>query len=173
MAGYELRPVAIERSAGRGPLALTLAAGLVASMLVAKPWAGLGLGLGATPAQPPSAVPDGRAAAAAPPSVDGAADTSNALGSLARHSGTWGIGASGLDRADGRLPWARWTAVAPTAVPAGSIEPASPSSGLCDRVPTLPTDALFVAVSHETDVPIDRRVLAWWWNRGTDRKSVV
>jgi hypothetical protein len=165
MAGYELRPVAIDRHAGRWPLALTATVGLVASMLVVKPWAVIAVGFGpSTPVvdRAPAPPPGGPAAAGAV-----ASQAPSALGSLAQHSGTWGVGASGLGPHNEAEPWAAWTAVTPT--PAKTIAglPASPSSGLCDRVPTLPADALFIAVSHESDVPIDRRVLAWWWDHGS------
>jgi hypothetical protein len=171
MAGYELRPVAIDRHAGRWPLALTAMVGLVASMLIVKPWsavvgsfvgppvAPLRLAAGA----PPAVAPPGAGAAAAPRT----AEAPNGLGSLARHSGSWGVGAAGLDAQDGRNSWAAWTAVSPA--PASSVAglPASPSSGLCDRVPTLPANALFIAVSNAADVPADRTIGAWWWEHGT------
>jgi len=167
MAGYELRPVAIDRHAGRWPLALTATVGLVASLLIVKPWTAIASGFG------PSMPVVDRAAAVVPPVVGlpapgaAASEAPSALGSLAQHSGTWGVGASGLGPHNEAEPWSAWTAVTPT--PASNVGglPASPSSGLCDRVPTLPSDALFVAVSNEADVPIDRRVLAWWWDRGT------
>jgi hypothetical protein len=164
MAGYELRPVAIDRHAGRWPLALTATVGLIASMLIVKPWAAI-VGFGAPPAA------DHAAAAARPPVVLPAPGTPSqapdGLGSLARHSGTWGVGATGLGAQDQAGPWVAWTAVTPTPATTSAGLPTSPSSGLCDRVPTLPVDALFIAVSHEADVPVDRHVLAWWWDRGT------
>jgi hypothetical protein len=166
MGGYELRPVVIDGPAGRAPLALTVVAGLVASMLVIKPWSAV-FGL----FDAPHAAVAPRAATAAVPAVPPSASAASAseapgLGSLARHAGTWGVGASG-HRANAAEPWVRWTAVAPSQAASASATPAGPSGGLCDRVPTLPTDALFIAVSNETDVPIDRHVTAWWWDRGT------
>jgi hypothetical protein len=168
MAGYELRPVAIDRPAGRWPLALTAAAGLVAAMLMVKPWSVV-IGGFEAPAPierhaPAAVVP---AAVVPPVAATSASDAPSALGSLARHSGTWGVGASGLGPHNEAEPWAGWTAVEPIPVAVGAGTPASPSRGLCDGVPTLPTDALFMAVSHEIDVPIDRTVLAWWWDHGT------
>ena len=160
MAGYELRPVAIDRPAGRRPVALTAAVGLATAMLVVKPWAVVGSGFDV-----PVSVERRASAAVTPPAA--ASQAPSALGSLARHSGTWGVGASGLRPDIDAEPWATWTAVEPAAVAVGAGSPASPSSGLCDAVPTLPTDALFIAVSHELDVPIDRTVSAWWWDRGT------
>lgn len=168
MADYELRPVAIDRPAGRRPLALTAAVGLVAAMLVVKPWSLIVGGFdAAAPVErhAPAAAVTG--AIAPPAAAVPASQAPSALGSLARHSGTWGVGASGLGPHNEAEPWASWTAVTPTPVSVNAVVPASPTSGLCDGVPTLPTDALFMAVSHETDVPIDRTVLAWWWDHRT------
>jgi hypothetical protein len=167
MAGYELRPVAIDRPTGRWPLALTAAAGLLAALLVVKPWSAIVGGLDATrpvERQAPVATAPG---IVPPPAGVSASEAPSALGSLARHSGTWGVGASGLGPHNEAEPWAAWTAVDPAPVAVGTTGPASPSRGLCDAVPTLPTDALFIAVSHERDVPVDRTVFAWWWDRGT------
>jgi hypothetical protein len=167
MAGYELRPVAIDRPAGRTPLALTAAAGLLAALLVVKPWSVILGGFdvtGPVERQAPAAA----AVGIVPPAAGVAAsEAPSVLGSLARHSGTWGVGASGLGPHNEAEPWAAWTAVEPAPAAVGPGAPASPSRGLCDGVPTLPTDALFVAVSHEIDVPVDRTVLAWWWDHGT------
>jgi hypothetical protein len=165
MAGYELRPVAIDRHAGRWPLALTATVGLVASMLIVKPWVAIVRDF----AGPPVA---DRAAAVAPapvvvPAPGTRTQAPEGLGSLARHSGTWGVGASEPGSVDGPEPWGAWTAVTPAPATTVAGLPASPSSGLCDRVPTLPANASFMAVSHETDVPVDRTVLAWWWDQGT------
>jgi hypothetical protein len=167
MAGYELRPVAIDRPAGRWPLALTAAVGLFAALLVVKPWSMIVAGFdvpGPVERRAPAAVASGIAPPAARVS---ASQGPSALGSLARHSGTWGVGASGLGPHSEAEPWAAWTAVDPAPVAVGAAAPASPSRGLCDGVPTLPTDALFVAVSHERDVPVDRSVFAWWWDHGS------
>jgi hypothetical protein len=165
MAGYELRPVAIDRPAGRSPSAFVAAAAVVAAMLVMKPWtviAGF---------EAPGPIEARAPAAAGPPpatvvgSPGAASEAPSTLGSLATHSGTWGVGASGTGPHHEAEPWAEWTAVTPTpaSLTAGAA-PASPSRGLCDAGPTLPADPLFIAVSHETDVPIDRRVEAWWWD---------
>jgi len=167
MAGYELRPVAIDRPAGRWPLALTAAVGLLAALLVVKPWSVIVGGFdSAGPVERPA--PAVTASGIAPPAAGvPASQAPSALGSLARHSGTWGVGASGLGPHNEAEPWAAWTAVDPAPAGAGAAAPASPSRGLCDGVPTLPTDALFVAVSHESDVPVNRTVFAWWWDHGT------
>ena len=166
-AGYELRPVTIARPAGRWPLALTVAAGLLAALLVVKPWSVIVRGFdvaGPVERRAPAATAPGIVPSAAGVA---ASNAPSALGSLARHSGSWGVGASGLGPHNEAEPWASWTAVTPTPVSVNAVVPASPTSGLCDGVPTLPTDALFMAVSHETDVPIDRTVLAWWWDHRT------
>jgi hypothetical protein len=168
MAGYELRPVAIVRPAGRWPLALSAAAVLVAAMLMVKPWSVIIVGFEApAPVEHRAPAAVAPAAVAPPVATTSASDAPSALGSLARHSGTWGVGASGLGPQNEAEPWAEWTAVEPTPVAVGAGAPASPSRGLCDGVPTLPTDALFIAVSHESDVPVDRTVFAWWWDHGT------
>jgi len=170
MAGYELRPVAIDRHAGRWPLALTATVGLVASMLIVKPWSAVVGGLVGPPVVAPAA-----AIAAAPaaisaggaPAAPRTPEAPSGLESLARHSGIWGVGAAGLDAQDTRGSWAAWTAVSPAPARTTAGVPTSPSSGLCDRVPTLPTNALFIAVSNEADVPVDRSLVAWWWDHGS------
>lgn len=169
-AGYELRPVTIGRSAGQGPLAIVAAIGLIGVLLVLKPWVFLG---GSGAGDPGDAQAPQPAAVAAPADQPGPAQSGapssdpSALGSLAQHSGVWGVGASGLGPHNEAEPWAGWTAVTPEAIASSTGVPNAPSRGQCDGVPTLPSDPLFIAISHETDVPVDRRVVAWWFDVGT------
>jgi hypothetical protein len=166
-AGYELRPVTIDRPAGQRPAAIIVAVALLGSLVLLKPWDLVGAGAtdsGGARAPVPAVV----AAAPLPAAPDAAAtEKPSALGSLARHSGTWGVGASGQGPHNEAEPWADWTAVTPVAVAPSAKPPDTPSKGPCDDVPTLPTEPLFVAISHDSDVPVDRRVVAWWWDAGT------
>jgi hypothetical protein len=164
-AGYELRPVTIARPAGHGPLALVAALAVVGALVVIKPWELVGPDPG-----PATRAVAGRNAALAPVLAAPAAASSkpSGLGSLAQHSGTWGVGASGTGPPHNETePWAAWAPVTPEAVGSTALTPQSPSKGLCDGVPSLPSDPLLIAVSHESDVPVDRRVLGWWWDVGT------
>ena len=167
-AGYELRPVTIARPAGHGPVGLVAALVLVGMLVVLKPWDLIGPdpGPATRPVQaPPAAVP--AQAVAGPAGAAAASSKPSGVGSLAQHSGTWGVGASGIGPHNEAEPWAAWTAVAPEAVASTALTPQSPSKGLCDGVATLPSDPVFIAISHESDVPADRRVLGWWWDVGT------
>ena len=164
--GYELRPVTIARPAGERPIALVAVLALVGVLVVLKPWELAGAD------RPPATRPEPAANAAADPAQPVAAPVTASAkpagpGSLAQHSGTWGVGASGIGPHNEAEPWAEWTAITPMPVAAPALAPLSPSKGLCDGVASLPTDPLFIAISHESDVPIDRHVLAWWWDVGT------
>jgi hypothetical protein len=165
--GYELRPVTIARPRGHGPAALVAVLALVGLFVVLKPWQLVGTDT--RPATRPvlarnaAALPGVRVAAPAPV----ATSKPTGLGSLAQHSGTWGVGASGIGPHNEAEPWAEWTAITPDPVGSTAVAPRSSSSGRCDGVPSLPSDALFIAVSHEADVPADRRVLGWWWDGST------
>src|SRR6478752_4053572 len=165
-AGYELRPVTIDRQAGQRPTGILIAVALLGLLVLLKPWELLG---GATSAngtvsrQAPAVAVASRPA----PAAVTATESPSALGSLARHSGTWGVGASGIGPHNEAEPWADWTAIAPVETSPSATMPAVGPKGSCDHVPTLPPDPLFIAVSHEADVPIDRRVTGWWWDGGT------
>jgi hypothetical protein len=165
-AGYELRPVTIGRAAGQRPTTLVAVLAVIGVLVVLKPWDLVGFDGGPAP-QPAAAQQRGIAPAhlvAAPPA---ASSKPSGVGSLAQHSGTWGVGASGIGPHNEAEPWAEWTAVTPEAVASTALTPRSPSNGLCDGVATLPSDPVFIAISHEADVPADRRVLGWWWVVGT------
>jgi hypothetical protein len=167
---YELRPVTIARSPGQRPAALVAVLVLVGVLVVLKPWDFVDIDAGSAPPVQQAQAPNGAVAPAqaiAPPGA--VAPKPSGLGSLAQHSGTWGVGASGIGPHNEAEPWAEWAAVAPEAVGSTVRTPQSPSSGRCGGVPSLPAEPLFIAVSHESDVPIDRRVLGWWWDAGTPR----
>lgn len=168
-AGYELRPVTIARPAGHRSLALVAALALIGTVaVVVKPWESARLDGAPTTERDRAQVAAAQQPIAAPAAaVPAASSKPSPLGSLARHSGSWGVGASGIGPHNEAEPWADWTPVTPLAIASTSLAPESPSTAHCDGVPTLPTDPLFIAVSHESDVPVDRHVLGWWWDAGT------
>ena len=166
-AGYELRPVTIARPAGQRPTALVAALALIGVLVVLKPWDVVGNDPGPAPAPQQAAAPQVAVAPAQPVAAPaGASFKPSGLGSLAQHSGTWGVGAAGIGPHNEAEPWSEWTAIAPVAVASTALEPPAPSNGVCDGVPSLPADALFIAISHESDVPVERHVFAWWWDGG-------
>jgi hypothetical protein len=161
-AGYELRPVTIERSAGRRPIVLFLVASIVVGVVVLKPWT-----IVPAPAVEPAIVAPATVAVVPPPvpaprvlSTQGPP----VIGSLAAHSGTWGVGIAGIGpRYDGES-WADWTAVDPWPASPTSERVATGPRAACSNLGTLYDGALFVAVTNPSDVPIDRSVRAWWWD---------
>jgi hypothetical protein len=164
-AGYKLRPVTIVRPAGRRPTSILVAIALLGSLAVLKPWTLIDTSVpevSSLPAATPVPVATSAVAAprvAAPPG----------LGSLASHSGTWGVGVAGIGpRYDGES-WADWTAVTPVEVSpsSGATAGAMPAIAGCTGVPSLLAGPLFVAVSHAVDVPIERHVFGWSWNGPT------
>jgi hypothetical protein len=171
-AGYELRPVTIERSAGRRPIVLFLVASFAVGIVVLKPWAIVP----ATPVEAAIVAP--APVTVVPPAVPVplvvAAPTSGppVIGSLAAHSGTWGVGVAGVGpRYDGET-WADWTAVDPwPASPTAERVETGPRAA-CSNVAALYDGALFVALTNPSDVPIDRSVRAWWWD-GSDAVSLA
>ena len=164
-AGYELRPVTIARPAGHRPTTLVATLALIGMLVVLKPW---DLVAAATsPAIRAADAPRAAAPAQVVPAAAAASSKPSVLGSLAQHSGTWGVGASGIGPHNEAEPWAEWTAITPIAVASSSVVPRYPSRSMCDGVASLPADPLFIAISHEADVPADRRVLGWYWDDGT------
>jgi hypothetical protein len=161
-AGYELRPVTIERSAGRRPIVLFLAASILVGVVVVKPWAivpatrveaAVIAPAPAIVAQP--AVPIPRVLSTPGPPV---------MGSLATHSGTWGVGVAGIGpRYDGET-WTDWTAVDPWPASPTTEAVATGPRAACSNLAPLYDGALFVALTNPSDVPIDRSVRAWWWD---------
>jgi len=166
-AGYELRPVTIERSAGRRPIVFFLVASLLVGVVVFKPWAIVT----ATPVMPAVVAP--AVVAPAPETVVRPAVAlprvlstpgPSVVGSLAAHSGTWGVGVAGVEpRYDGET-WADWTAVAPWPASPTVERVATGPRAACSNLAPLYGGALFVALTNPSDVPIDRSVRAWWWD---------
>jgi hypothetical protein len=158
-AGYELRPVTIARPAGQRPIRVLASLGLlVALVLLAKPWATwpttatdgqvLEPAAAATEADPPRPLP-----------VEPAAPV---IGSLARHSGTWGVGTAGLVARDLGGSWVDWAPVTPVDVDPTAGPPAADGGPQpCVGRPVVGGAPLFVAISSPADVPVDRRLVAW------------
>lgn len=159
---YEVRPIPIGRPARRSPAFAVAAAALVVGLALVKPWDWSG----AQEAAARAVMTDASPVASPVPTVP-AATAPATIGSLATHSGTWGIGIAGLGQRDGDPPWVDWTAVVPE--PAGDTPgriAMGPGTGICAGVPALPAGALFVAVTSPADMPLDRRLVAWWSDGG-------
>lgn len=188
---YEVRPVTIPR---RSPIRPALAIGLAAiliGLVVVKPWGWIGEPRAHAVAIAPSAEPTPTArtdptAAVTPeatfpttpgwPAIaqagDPLADPGDRLpltiGSLARRSGTWGVGDAGLGpRIEREEPWADWVPVKPEAATDAPIFIVLwPGTGICAGVPRLLDQPLFFAVTSSLDMPVDRRLEAWWTDGG-------
>jgi hypothetical protein len=166
-AGYELRPVTIERSAGRRPIAILLAASLLVGVVVVKPWTLVPTQpLEATVVPPPVTVvqpappvplPRVLATPAVPP----------AIGSLASHSGSWGVGAAGIGpRYDGES-WVDWIALDPWPASVAESVAATGPRAACSDLAAMLDGPLFLALTNPSDVPIDRSVRVWRWDGST------
>ena len=90
------------------------------------------------------------------------------IGSLARRSGTWGVGDAGLGpRIQREEPWADWVPVKPEAATDSPIYVVLwPGTGICAGVPRLLDQPLFFAVTSSPELPVDRRLEAWWTDGG-------
>ena len=159
---YEVRPVTIpRRSTVRPVLALGLAAILV-GLVVVKPWGWMGeprspaVAIAAHRRSTPAAVADPTAAVtpdapipttpgwpvlaqAGDPLGDPAVRLPLTIGSLARRSGTWGVGDAGLGpRIEREEPWADWVPVKPEAATDSPIYVVLwPGTTICAGVPRL------------------------------------
>jgi hypothetical protein len=188
---YEVRPVTIpRRSTVRPALAIGLAAVLI-GFVVAKPWGWIGeprtpaVAIAPTAESTPAARTDPTAAISAEAPIpttpgwpaiaqagDPLADPGERLpltiGSLARRSGSWGVGDAGRGpRIEREEPWADWVPVKPEAATDAPIFIVLwPGTGICAGVPRLLDQPLFFAVTSSLDVPVDRRLDAWWTDGG-------
>ena len=90
------------------------------------------------------------------------------IGSLARHSGTWGVGDAGLGpRIEREEPWADWVPVEPEAATdtpstscSGRGRASVPASRGCS------TSRCSSPMTSSPDLPVDRRLEAWWTDGG-------
>ena len=190
-SAYEVRPVTIPRRGSFRPaLALGLAAILI-GLVVVKPWGwrseprSPAVAVAPTAERTPPAVTDPTTAVTpdAPipttpgwPAVAQAGDPLGdpgsrlplTIGSLARRSGTWGVGDGGLGpRIERDEPWADWVPVKPEAATDSPIFIVLwPGTGICAGVPRLLDQPLFFAVTSSPELPVDRRLEAWWTDGG-------
>jgi len=188
---FEVRPVTIPRRSGVRPALAVGVAAIFIGLVVVKPWTWTGespstavasapvaVGTPQATTEPPAAVtvdapvpvPPGwpALAQAGDPLANPGTRLPLTIGSLARRSGTWGVGDAGLGpRIEREEPWADWVAVKP--------EPATdspifvvlwPGTGICAGVPRLLDQPLFFAVTSSLDLPVDRRLEAWWTDGG-------
>lgn len=188
---YEVRPVTIPRRSGLRPaLAVGLAAILV-GLVIVKPWTWIGeprspgIAVVLPALSSPSAVADPTAAVtpdapfpttpgwpvlaqAGDPVGDPGVRLPLTIGSLARRSGTWGVGDAGLGpRIQREEPWADWVPVKPEAASDSPIYVVLwPGTGICAGVPRLLDQPLFFAVTSSPELPVDRRLEAWWTDGG-------
>ena len=164
-AGYELRPVTLERSAGHRPLAIAVAASFLVGVVVLKPWTIVP----AAPVEPATVAPAPAPATISNPAVVPAPQVvpsqgSRGLGSLAGHSGTWGVGTAGIGpRYDGES-WVDWVAVDPWPASATASVATMGPRAACANVAALFDGPIFVALTNPADVPVDRSVRAWRWD---------
>ena len=158
------RPVAIARPARRRPIGTLAALGsIIAVVLLVKPWAG-----------PPSPTAEGRvvkpapaATAAIPARPIPTEPAAPGIGSLAGHSGTWGVGTAGLVARDLAGSWVDWAPVTPVDVePAAGPPTADDGRQPCLGSPVVVGGPLFVAVTAR---PTCRWIVDW--SRGASRMA--
>ena len=96
-----------------------------------------------------------------------AKEAEGALGALAGHGGSWGVGSAGVGpRMLREEPWSDWTPATAETVDGGPLHIAIwPGTGLCTGYPTIYDQPTLVAVTTPRDVAPDR-VLRGWWTDG-------
>ena len=191
---YEFLPAGLGRSSpGRLVGGISVAVMFV-SLAIAKPWAGPSSSdvpasspanvraEGSAPGPAPSVTAVGGGLVAPPPAEPSwpaiandatptgvsASQAKEALGSLAIHSGGWGVGNVGFGPRWVRdEPWFDWAAVVPEAATEGPLRIVMwPGTSLCDGYPTINDLPSFVAVTAPTDFSPDRRLTGWWTDGG-------
>ena len=93
-----------------------------------------------------------------------AKEAESALGELALHSGTWGVGAAGVGpRMIRDEPWTDWAAATPESVDGGPLHVLMwPGTSLCDGYPTINDRPSLVAVTTPADLVPGWRLVGWW-----------
>lgn len=198
--GYEMEPAPIGRRKDRRPPAIVAAVVIFLTVVVLKPWDGAAVAPSTVLVGPTATVPvasAGEVAAAgsvvspvrqwpaptsrvspwpatASPSTPSGRSSSlvvKALGTLATHAGTWGVGNAG---AGPRLlrdePWADWAAVAPEAVGDAPAHIATwPDTDACMDVPAIFDRPSIVAITAPDELVPNWHPVGWW----TDGTSVA
>ena len=195
---YEIPPSRLGRSSPRRAFAAGAVVVAFLGLAIVKPWAGTTPpdrpstatetetltarpeastpGPAATPASvsrpmivPPPPEPGWPAeAGVANAGQGGATQAAVALGFLAVHSGTWGVGNVGVGpRMLRDEPWYDWTAVVPEASTETPGRIATwPDTSLCAGYPTIYDRPSVVAVTAPTDFGPDLRLVGWWTDGG-------
>jgi hypothetical protein len=162
-SAYEVRPVPIGRSARRRPTLILVASAVLLALVLVKPWAWSS----GPPAVTAAVATDDGPIASAGVTEPVATPVTATLGSLALRSGTWGVGVAGLGPRYDATPWIDWVAVEPEpATDSPSRVAMWPGTGICDGVPVLLVGPLFIAITGPGDLPVDRRLVAWWSDGG-------
>jgi len=184
--GYDLEPRPIRGSARGRVWLVVLSAGVFLGVVLVKPWettpitpveAGIAspnpvappafavVPIQQTPVPPPvwPAAPVASKHAAAT-----ASEAEGALGGLARHSGAWGVGATGVGpRILRDEPWSDWAAATPESVDGGPLHILMwPGTSLCDGYPTINDRPSLVAVTTAADLDPGWRLVGWWTDGG-------
>lgn len=191
---YEVERVPIGRRRDRVVPAIVGAMALVLAVVLAKPWAepsaspsaAPALIVAATPGLPSAgdATPDrarvpgssGWPAAATPARLDltAVSQAETAIGLLSAHSGTWGVGNSGVGpRLLRDEPWSDWAAVTPEVTgDAPSRIGTWPGTAVCAGLATIYDRPSLVAITAPSELAPDWR-LAGWWTDGTNVAPLI
>lgn len=180
--GYDVEPRSLGRSSRRRAWVVVGAAVVFLSAVVVKPW----VGSPATPAAPavapgpstqapveavaPIAVvrresPIWPAGSRSTPAADGTAlEAEAALGALAAHSGTWGVGDAGVGpRMLRDEPWTDWVRISPESILDVPIHLATwPDTDPCANFPVIYDSPSLVAVTAPADLVPDWWLSGWW-----------
>ncbi len=184
---YEVERVPIGRRHDRKVPAAVAALLVVLAIVISKPWAGTTpsaslppAGLVAPNPDPTPALTAGPApaalagvpaasgwpAAASPARFDAtaASQAEMAIGLLSVHSGTWGVGNSGVGpRLLRDEPWFDWAAVSPqVASDAPSHVGTSPDTPVCAGLATIYDRPSLVAITAPSELVPDWRLVGWW-----------
>ena len=189
--GYEIEPERVGRTTDRRrPLVAIAVALVVAAAVLVKPW---DAPRDRTPAVEPTSVPalalvspgvslpDPRPVDVVPASEPTwpatgsgtalAAQTANqaegAVGSLAAHAGTWGVGNAGVGpRMLRDEPWSDWTPVVAEVVDGPAHVTVWPGTDLCAEYPRIYDLPTLVAITMPRDVAPDPDLRGWWVDQG-------
>jgi len=162
-SAYEVRPVPVGRPARQWPIVVVALTVSILAVVVVKPWAWW------SAPTAPTAIVVTEARPVQPQAIAGPVAGAEAptIGSLATHSGKWGVGIAGLGDDSDDPGWVEWTPVDPEPASDTPIRIAMwPGTGVCADVPVLHQRPLFFAVTGPLDLPVDRRLLAWWSDGG-------
>jgi hypothetical protein len=187
--GYEMEPGPIGHPGRRRAPIVAGAVAIILAALIFKPWAATGTTPPQARTQPSTATalaspaiavqaardavaPAVLAWPAAPGSTEvdtfAASEAEGAIGELASHAGTWGVGNAGVGpRILREEPWSDWAAAAPEAVADSPAHIAIwPGTSMCGRFPSIYDRASLVAITVPTNLAAGWRLTGWWTDGG-------